>query len=111
MSLKNIAVSFQKLVAKGDIDQAHERYVHADFTHHNAYFAPDRESLKQAMKENAAQFPNKNFEIQHALEDGDFVAIHAILHLDATKPAIRTFHLFRFNDNLIVELWDAGQPI
>lgn len=109
MSLKEIAVEFQRLIASGEIDDAYERYVHADFTHHNAYFKPDRESLKQAMKENAAQFPHKNFDVQHALEDGEFVAIHALLRLDPSKPTIRTFHLFRFKDNRIIELWDAAQ--
>ncbi len=107
---KESAVSFLKLVTSGDIHKAYQTYVAENFRHHNPYFAGDTKSLMEGMEENHQRFPNKKFTVQRVLEDGDLVAVHGEVLLDAaTRVAV--VHIFRFENGLIAELWDIGQAV
>jgi predicted SnoaL-like aldol condensation-catalyzing enzyme len=106
---KEIAVSFLRLASSGRVREAYDRYVHPEFRHHNPYFKGDRESLLVGMEENAEIFPDKTFEPIRALEDGDFVAVHGKVRLKGGLPEIALIHIFRFEDDLIIEEWEAGQ--
>lgn len=108
---KESAVSFLKLAASGSVRTAYERHIAPDFVHHNPYFRSDAKSLMHGMEENAARFPDKLLEVQHALEDGDFVAVHSRVRLKPGDRGIALVHIFRFRGNAIVELWDLGQPV
>ena len=63
------------------------------------------------MEENAVRSPNKTIEIFRALEDGDLVAIHSRVRQAPGQPGAALAHLFRFEGNRFVELWDIGQPV
>ncbi len=95
MNQKEMAISFLRLASSGNVREAYETYVHPHFRHHNPYFPGDRASLLAGMEENAATFPQKEYEALGALEDGDLVAIH----------------IFRFQDNQIIEEWEASQEV
>lgn len=109
MNKKEIAVSFLKLVVTGKIREAYDKYIISNFRHHNPYFRGDRESLLTGMEEAEEQFPDKVFEIQRALEDGDLVAVHSRLRLKPDMPEMATVHIVRFEGDRIVEMWDIGQ--
>ena len=64
-----------------------------------------------AMEENAAKNPEKVLEIQRALQDGDLVAVHSRVRQKPGDTGIAVVHIFRFQGNLIVELWDIGQGV
>lgn len=110
-SNKDKAVSFLQLVATGEVREAYRRYIGPEFIHHNPYFRGDADSLMLAMEENAAKNPHKILEVKRALEEGDLVAVHS--HIKQTQEDIGAVvvHIFRFSNDLIVELWDVGQPI
>ena len=91
--------------------EAFQKYLDPDLIHHNPYFKGNAESLMQGMAENAAQFPEKLLEVQRALEDGDLVAVHSHVRLKRGERGIALVHIFRFQDDRIVELWDLGQPV
>jgi predicted SnoaL-like aldol condensation-catalyzing enzyme len=111
LSHKNIAVNFLNLVTKGNIREAYKTYTSSTFIHHNPHFKGDRESLAQAMEENHNLFPNKTYEVKHVLEDDDLVAVHGRVQLFEGGKTIAVVHIFRFEDDKIVELWDVGQEI
>jgi predicted SnoaL-like aldol condensation-catalyzing enzyme len=111
VSLKEKAVSFLQLVASGKVEEAYDRYVSSDFCHHNPYFRGDTESLKAAMKENAAKTPNKTIEVKHAIEEGQMVVVHSHIKQNPEELGAAVVHIFRFHDERIVELWDLGQPV
>jgi predicted SnoaL-like aldol condensation-catalyzing enzyme len=108
-SHKEIATAFQQLVVSGKICEAYEKFVSPDFRHHNPYFKGDRESLMHGMEENAAQFPNKIFEVKRVLQDGNLVVVHSRLKLAPDMPEIATVHIFRFEGDQIAEEWDVNQ--
>ncbi len=111
VSHKEAAVSFLQLASSGKMKEGYRLNVGAGFRHHNPFFAGNAEALMAGMEENAAQFPDKIIEVKHALEDGNFVAVHSHVRLKPDDLGVVTFHLFRFEGDQIVELWDVGQPM
>ena len=107
MNNKDIATSFLKNASEGNVREAFDKYVHRDFKHHNVYFHGDRESFMRAMEENRRQFQDKRYETLHALEEGDLVAVHGKVVL--TPKVYGVIHIFRFQDNKIIESWEASQ--
>jgi predicted SnoaL-like aldol condensation-catalyzing enzyme len=108
MNKKEIAESFLKLASSGKVREAYEKYVHPDFRHHNAYFKGDRESLLRGMEENAQNFPDKTYETMRVLEEGNLVAIHGKVTLSPDSQWA-VIHILRFEDDLIIEEWEASQ--
>jgi predicted SnoaL-like aldol condensation-catalyzing enzyme len=106
------AVAFLRMASTGDVRHAYEQYVSPAFRHHNAYFRGDAASLAAGMEQNASENPNKAFQVQRTIAEGDLVAIHSRLQLKPGAPEIAVVHIFRFDDGgRIVELWDVGQPV
>lgn len=110
MNKKDIATSFLRLASSGKVRKAYEKYIHPQFRHHNAYFRGDRESLLKGMEENAQEFPNKMYETLRTLEDGDLVAVHGKVKLSPDSQW-SVIHIFRFQDDKIIELWEASQEV
>jgi predicted SnoaL-like aldol condensation-catalyzing enzyme len=107
MSRKDIAISFLKNAASGNLDEAYALLSRA-FRHHNPYFPGDAESLKAGMAQAASMFPNTTLEAQRVFEDGDLVAVHSrVQHAPNTLP-IAAVHMFRFEGDEIAELWDVA---
>ena len=108
---KEAAVDFLHLVASGNVREAYRKYVGPEFRHHNPYFRSDAKSLMAAMEENAAKNPNKVLEVQRALQDGDLVAVHSHIRQRPGDRGGAAVHIFRFQGDRIVELWDVGQEV
>ena len=111
MTKKSIARNFLKLAATGHSHEAFRLYAGQNFKHHNAYFKGDADTLMLAMEESARTNPNKLFEIHHVLRDGDLVAVHSHVKQNSADSGVAVVHIFRFESDKIVELWDLGQPI
>lgn len=111
MTKKQIAQDFLKLTAKGESRKAFQLYVGEDFKHHNVHFKGDGQTLMMAMEENAKRMPDKVFEIQRALEDGELVAVHSRFRQTPNDLDVAIIHIFRFNNGKVVELWDFGQAV
>src|SRR5262245_52377282 len=110
-SLRDVAVSFMALVGSGRVREAYDRHVGEDFRHHNPFFRGDREALLRAMEENAVKNPAKVLDVKHTLEEGDYVAVHSHIRQNAQDRGGAAVHIFRFENDRIVELWDVGQAI
>lgn len=111
MTNKQIAQDFLKLASRGQPRKAFELYVADNFRHHNAWFKGDGQSLMIAMEENAKKTLDKVFEIQRALEDGNLVAVHSRVRQTPNDLGAAVIHIFRFENDKIVELWDFGQAV
>jgi predicted SnoaL-like aldol condensation-catalyzing enzyme len=111
MSHREIAVSFLKLAASGKVREAYSKYVSPNLKHHNPYFRGDRESLMLGMEENATKNPNKKLEIKLSLEDGNLVATYSRVQQNPGDNGVAVVHIFRFEGDHIVEMWDVGQAV
>ena len=105
---KEVAVSFLKLAASGNLDEAYGNYISPNFCHHNPYFPGDAESLKAGMAQAHEKFPDTTLEVQHVLEEGDLVAVHSRVQHAPDTPDIAVVHIFRFEGERVEELWDIG---
>lgn len=110
-NLKEKAVSFLQLVASGNVREAYQNFIGPDFLHHNPYFRGDANSLMLAMEENAIKNPDKIFEVKLAIEEKKTVAVHSHVKQNPEDLGAAVVHIFRFQDDQIIELWDLGQPI
>ena len=108
---KEAATDFLKLAASGRAREAFERYVAPNFRHHNAHFPGDGPSLMKAMDENAAQNPDKALTIHRVVADGNDVATYSEVHHRKGDRGAAVVHMFRFENDRIVELWDVGQEV
>ena len=106
-----VAVEFLRLASSGGVREAYRRHVDPSFRHHNPFFRGDAESLMLAMEENAAKNPNKVLEVKRVLQDGDFVAVHSCVKQEPSDLGASVVHIFRFEADLIAELWDVGQAV
>ncbi|MEO7916915.1 MAG: nuclear transport factor 2 family protein [Dokdonella sp.] len=111
MSKKAAAIEFLTLAASGEVAEAYARYIAADFKHHNAHFAHDRQSLLDAMAQSAAAEPNKSFEIIQAFEESDTVAVHSRLTRVSANAQYAVVHILKFSDGKIAEMWDIAQEV
>jgi predicted SnoaL-like aldol condensation-catalyzing enzyme len=108
---KDAAVEFLTLIVAGDIRRAYERHAGPGFLHHNPYFTGNADALRAGMEEDEARNPGKKLEVQVALEDGDFVAVHSRLRRAESGLDIAVVHVFRFEHDRIAELWDIAQAV
>jgi len=107
---KQAAVQFLQLIVAGRIDDACEMQVDMRGKHHNPFFPSGFPALKKAMVEDHARFPDKVLTVKNVLGDGNLVAVHS--HLMRPNDAdIAVVHVFRFQADKIVEMWDCGQPL
>jgi predicted SnoaL-like aldol condensation-catalyzing enzyme len=111
MAHRDIAESFLKLAARGRAREAGERYVAPSFRHHNPYFEGTAEALLSAIDEDARKHPDKQLDIRLALEDGDRVAVMSHVRQKPDDRGAAVVHVFRFEGERIVELWDVGQDV
>lgn len=109
MTKAEIATEFLKMAGRGDVQEAYEKYVATSFIHHNQFFKGDRQSLLLAMEEAHKNNPNKAIEIKKVYVDGNAVITHSRVLKQEAEIAV--VHIFRFEGNQIVELWDLGQII
>ena len=110
-SKKNSAISFLELAASRRVRDAYAKYVGPGFRHHNPFYAGNAQALMTGMEENARQNPDKRLNVLRALEDGNFVAVHSHVQQKPADQGAVVVHLFRFDGDRIVELWDVGQPV
>jgi predicted SnoaL-like aldol condensation-catalyzing enzyme len=108
---KDAAASFLKMASAGDVREAYSKFVGPGFRHHNPYFEGSAETLMTAMQENARENPNKTLDVKHVIAEGDLVAVHSHVRQNPDDLGGAVVHLFRFEEGLIVELWDLGQPV
>lgn len=111
LSIKEIAVSFLELVVLGKVREAYSHHVDPSFIHHNPYFPSDSNSLMLAMEEDAGMNPDKDIEIKQTIQEGNVVVVHSHVKQNPEDFGWAIVHIFRFEGNKIVELWDIAQQV
>lgn len=109
MGKKEIVISFLNLVSSGEIDKGYTRHVSLNFIHHNQHFQGSRASLMQAMQADHEANPNLSIEIHKLIEENDTVVSHSLV--TKADMQIVVAHIFKFEQDKIIELWDIGQVL
>ncbi|WP_335871630.1 nuclear transport factor 2 family protein [Bacillus sp. 2205SS5-2] len=111
LSNREKALSFLQLVVSRKVREAFLSHISPDFCHHNPYFQGDADSIMLAMEEDGAKNPDKIFEVKRVLEERETVVVYSHVKQNPKDLGVAVVHIFRFQDDLIVEMWDVGQPI
>ena len=112
-----LADFFRDVFGKMDVEAA-SRYLRKDYIQHNPHVPTGlkgfqtffRERFAQASREMKASF---KLEVLHVVAEGDLVVIHT--HQSGIGPDgkpfdVTGFDLFRVQDAMIAEHWDASAP-
>ncbi|WP_375579766.1 nuclear transport factor 2 family protein [Marivirga tractuosa] len=110
-TVKQIAIDFLEMIGEGKVQEAFKNYVAEGFKHHNPYFKGDAKSLMNAMLEDAQNNPEKELKILRAIAAEDLVAVHSHVKQNPSDSGFVLVHIFKFQSQKIVELWDLGQEI
>ena len=108
---REAAVEFLQAAATDQVRHASETHVAPDFIHHNPWFEGTAEALLAGMEQNAKENPGKELEVLRTLADGDLVAVHSRVRMKRGAPWHALVHIFRFEGDRIVELWDISQEM
>jgi predicted SnoaL-like aldol condensation-catalyzing enzyme len=111
MGRKFSATDFLALCSSGKVREAFSKYIALGFKRHNPHFAGDSASLMEGMLAAAKENPKQTFEVQRAIEDNELVAVHSKVTPKPGGPSIAVVHLFRFEGDRVVELWDVVMPV
>ncbi len=110
-SNSRIAAEFLAMAASGRVREAYERHVAHSFTHHNAHFPEDRESLLLAMEQSAESAPNTALTVKQVIASGDHVAVFSQLQREQANQQYAVVHILRFEGSKIAEMWDIAQEV
>ena len=108
--LKDRAIEFLQLASSGDARRAFALHAGPAFRHHNPWFHGDAESLMQAMIDNASRMPGKQLDVLRAVQEADLVVVHSRMRPAPDARSVALVHIFRFEQELIAEMWDVAQP-
>jgi len=111
MSNTETAIAFLKECAAGRAKDAFAAHVAPGLCHHNPHFAANPDTLAAAMDANAREFPEKTFEVQRSVEQGDLVMVHSRVRMTPNGEDIAVVHILRFSGDRIAELWDVATPV
>ena len=83
----------------------------ANARHHNQYFPAGMDILIDAIAAASVEKPASTFTVKRSVANDDMVVLHSHVVHAPGEPGYTVFHMFRFEGNLIAELWDVGQMI
>ncbi|MCR3905717.1 MAG: nuclear transport factor 2 family protein [Tenericutes bacterium] len=110
MTHKEISVKFLTMCITDQVEKAYDLFVHKDFIHHNQYVKKDRLSLLNAMMEDNQVHKDKKITILKQIEENNYVSNYSIVNID-DKTKYMVVHIFRFEDDQIIEAWDIGEEV
>jgi predicted SnoaL-like aldol condensation-catalyzing enzyme len=107
---KSIAVDFLRLAREGKRIAA-ERLIAPGARHHSAYFPAGMSALLDAIEDAARTAPDRTSEVKLVVAEGDYVVVHSHVRPRPDDLGASVVHIFRFDGDRVVELWDVGQPV
>ncbi len=113
---KNIIIEVLNLFGSRKFKEVLPFFAH-DCKTHNPYISGSMDSLTDAMitasKDMIGDYESE-FSIKHVMVDGDFIAAYTQLLNNKSnheEGGLRQVHLFRFNEDKIIEYWDITQEV
>ncbi len=104
---------YNLLMNDHDVDEA-LKYIGGDYRQHNVLAPDGKEFLRGAFKARFVQFPKFRSDIKRTVADGDLVVVHTHERYDPDDPndlGNTVIDIYRVQDGLIVEHWDAYMPV
>ena len=88
-----------------------DRFIAPDYIQHNQAVEPGREALKRFLDMIREQTPEAMHDVKRAFVDGDHVTEHYHVRRWPADLGWAVIDIFRIEDGLIAEHWDAMQDV
>lgn len=100
----------EALYRRKEVAFAYQTFVAADFVEHSPGRAAGRDAAIAALTPLFAG-AGASFTVEHVLVDGNLAAVHYRGRINPQNLGAAVVEIFRLQDGMIVEHWDAYQPI
>ena len=90
------------------------KYIGPNYTQHNVRAPDGKEFLRGAFKARFMEYPKFRSDIKRTLADGNLVVVHTHERYDPDDPndmGHAIMDIYRVENGLIVEHWDAYMPV
>ncbi len=108
---REIVEAYVETVINGRQFDRIDEFVHADIIQHNPNLPNGREALQAFWTEFMTSQPEAEFVIARTIAEGDLVAKHAWFVPAPGERGAAVIDIYRVEDGLIVQHWDAVQFI
>ena len=108
-----VTTMYNLLMNDHKVDEALE-YIGPNYKQHNVRAPDGKEFLRGAFKARFEEYPKFRSDIKRTLADGDLVVIHTHERFDPDDPSElgnAIVDIYRVENGLIVEHWDAYMPV
>lgn len=112
LSAKQVVEKFIPLFyEQRNAKQAFETWVAADYIQHNPVAKDGRDNAIAALQPFFESMPTLRYTVKMVIAEGDKVAVHNHLQMNASDRGSAVVDIFRVKDCKIVEHWDVIQAI
>ena len=108
-----VVTMYNLLMNEHKVDEAPE-YIDPHYVQHNVRAPDGKEFLRGAFKARFAEHPKLTSDIKRTIADADLVVVHTHERYDpddASDPGTIIMDVYRVENGLIVEHWDAYMPV
>ena len=117
--LKNaeiIAAFIQKLMNDHDFEYIKEKYSSHPYKQHNQSMVDGIVGVLEVVSNFAKRYPDYTYDVKHFYVDGPYVTVHSHAtnnknHRGNPKKGLNIMDIWKVEDGVIMEHWDAVQPI
>lgn len=109
-NLDLVAAVYREVLCPLDGD-AVERYFRDDYIQHNPMAETGAQGLARFLRWARATSPGATHEVKRMFADGDHVIAHVHVVVEPGTAGNAVVDIFRIQDGLVAEHWDAAQPI
>lgn len=92
-------------------EEAIAKYVGDHYTQHNPLAADGKQAFIDFVNAFAKANPGLHVEVKRVVAEGDLVAVHVHLTLNATDRGTAAIDFFRLENGKVVEHWDSVQAV
>ncbi|MDF2176926.1 nuclear transport factor 2 family protein [Aliiglaciecola sp. CAU 1673] len=115
-NVKSVLHFVQRLMNEHQLDRIEQEYILAPYKQHNRSMQDGISGLVQYFQTLIKRFPEFSYEVKQVLVDGNLVTLHSHAtvskkHRGNDKKGFNIIDTWRIEDGILVEHWDAVQPL
>lgn len=106
----------QHLMNDHDFDYIQKNYGHHPYKQHNQSMVDGLTGVLKVVSDFAKRYPAYTYDVKHMYADGEYITIHShvtnnVKHRGNPKKGLNIMDIWRVENGIITEHWDAVQPI
>ncbi|MPT47118.1 MAG: hypothetical protein E2598_01705 [Sphingobium sp.] len=109
-NLRTVRAVYDEVLEPLDSTQV-DKWFRQDYIQHSPMAETGADGLKCFLNWAKAQSPDAHHDVKRMFADGDYVIAHVHVVIEPGTAGNAVIDIFRLEDGLIAEHWDASQPV